>query len=602
MVPAAHRLLQSALKGRVAVLENEEVDLNEVVFPCGCTPEQICPRLADFSVQIEGNEVILSDFYYIGNHFPKIEIENYVYREVFKLPYFRFATEAVKLAEQVLVNYEALIQNEEEELSLWIKDYCTKISFLINRVKMKLSSYNGLAIASDTVSFLLRGQEDKALQKMGEENHSDKNEGLTPILELLQDPMESRRFLGIRFFRQFRGCLTPLNRKLLEILPESSPAVQYAIIKTLEEAPYEQIISPILDFFCNQEELTWPLIRDLTGLIAKYLNRCQLQNLMVERLTEGKETTQQRILYLLSEQERIFPAFRRPLINLLREEKNAEDVLRWAGTVLARYRGREVDRVFADLVANEAFSWEIRQQCVAYLPRTLKNIRLLSRYLRQREIPVRFLCAVIEQLGIIGGEETIEPLISLIETPEEPEEVRRTAIWTLFMLMDGGNPSQIYDILGHCIDLGPLIEEPRVLSVSVSAEPIQALTRMRVQWVMFKLLFNRQETELVRATIAGCLDRLVDPQTVKILLRLVQDPQEKYLVRANALHALERTMVQGDLAPLPVLQEMSKSFGVICKGTMPIPMYGINGNFDPMVAFALLLEGVIARVEQRIGN
>jgi len=594
LAPAVHRLLLAALKGHLAVLDFDEVSLDEVLFPCGWSQEQMCPRLADFSVRIEGNEVVLADFYHISNHFPETDLEEYVLRKEFRMPYVKFASEVINLAEQVKANLQSPEQIKDEDTERWTREFCQEISSLVNRVKMKMSGYHSLREESDPVFWLLQGEEERLVHFLRTNITTGIEQALNPILQLLHDPNEAKRFLGVKFFQKVQGRLMPIKNRLVEMLGDSSPAVRYAAIRALEKAPYAQIVPPILELFCTMEQSHWPLLRDVCAMISKYLGQRQLQLELIELLAEGSDLARRRILFLLSEKERTFPIFRRPLINLLKDPDCSEEVLHWAGTVLSRYPGREVDRVFADIVESEGYSWEMRQQCTAYLPRTKKNVQMLNRLLYQTDVPLTFLCAVIEQLGVIGGEEVIDQLFTLTEKSGWPEEVRRTTIWTIFSLIDGGDSTKVYDILGHRINLGVLAEEPRI---TAETNNLTMTTKQRSQWVLLKILLNRQEAEIIRGTVAGCLDRLTNPDLVRILLRLVQDSQEKYLVRANALHALERIMEHGDFTPLKVLQEMSKSFSSIQKGLTPVPMYSANGNFDSGVAFAILLEAVIARIE-----
>ena len=139
LAPAVHRLLLAALKGHHAVLDFEEIALDEVLFPCGCTEEQLCPRLADFSVRFEGNEVVLSDFYHISSHFPENDLEEYVLRQEFRLPYVEFASEILKIAEQVLATQNPVPRTRREGDARVDQEYVQEISSLINRVKMKIS-------------------------------------------------------------------------------------------------------------------------------------------------------------------------------------------------------------------------------------------------------------------------------------------------------------------------------------------------------------------------------------------------------------------------------------------------------------------------------
>ncbi len=598
LAPAVHRLLLAALKGHQAVLDFEDIALDEVLFPCGCTQEQLCPRLADFSVHFEGNEVVLSDFYHISSHFPENDLEEYVLRQEFRLPYVEFASEILKIAEQVLAHLQKPVSAPEgEETQDWTREYIQEISSLINRVKMKISSCPALTEEADPVTWLLRGEEEKVVHFLRNNIPSGTEAALQQILQLLHDPVEARRFLGVKFFQKVQGRLLPIKNRLVEMLDEPSPAVRYAVIRALEDAPAAQIVPPIMKLFCTMEPAHWPLFRDVCALISQYLNQRKLQIKLVEILYEGPDLARRRILFLLAENERIFPVFRRPLIELLQDPTHSEEVLHWAATVLSRYPGREVDRVFGLIVESDSFSWETRQQCIAYLPRTKKNVRMLNRLLYQTDVPLPFLCAVIEQLGVIGGEEVIDQLFTLTEQSGWPEEVRRTTIWTIFSVIDGGDSSKVYDILGHRINLGVLAEEPRIIASTPSLTPT---ARERSQWVLLKILLNRQEAEIIRGTVAGCLDRLTNPDLARILLKLVQDPHEKYLVRANALHALERIMEQGDYAHLKVLQEMKRTGSFIQKGLTSVPMYSASGDFDPGVAFAVLLEAVVARLEAKL--
>ena len=111
---------------------------------------------------------------------------------------------------------------------------------------------------------------------------------------------------------------------------------------------------------------------------------------------------------------------------------------------------------------------------------------MLNRLLYQTDVPLPFRCAVIEQLGVIGGEEVIDQLFTLTAQSGWPEEVRRTTIWTIFSVIDGGI-NKVYDILGHRLGVW------RKASYS---EPARLADRQeRSQWGLLKILLNRQEAE-----------------------------------------------------------------------------------------------------------